>query len=199
MQARRPRAQPEPLLTATRFATMRDLYDELPAIRHSVPLKPGDEEPLAFVRALAKAGKLREASAICAFLMRRREAVWWACQCLRSRPGLAAADDQALLAAEHWARSPSEEARDIAAKWGAAGEQTAPSSWAAHAAGFTSGSVGAGAEGPIRVPAHLTADSARCAILMCEPKLAQMAIPGFLQECVDRALSLLEAPPGAPR
>ena len=144
-------------MTATRFETMRDLFDEFPSLKHSVKLKPGDEEPVAEVHRLTAAGRLREASALCAFLLRRREAVWWACQCLRLRPGLIEADDQPLRAAEHWVRTLSEEARDVAAKWGAAGDQQAPQTWAAHAAGYSSGTIGAGVDGPVRVPPHLTA------------------------------------------
>jgi hypothetical protein len=186
-------------LTVTRFATVRDLFDEFPTLKHSVKITPGDDEPIAFVRGLASEGKLREAAAICAFLLRRREAVWWACECLRSRPGIAAADDQALLAAEHWARSPSEEGRDIAQKWGLAGDQTAPSTWAAHAAGYTSGTLTLQGLEPVRVQKHLTVECARCAVLMAETKLDQKDIPAFLQGCVDAAIKLLEAPPPAGR
>lgn len=181
-------------MTATRFPTMRDLYDEFPTLMNSAKLVPGNDEPVAFVRRMADEGKLREAVAICAFLLRRREAVWWACQCLRSKPGLAGPDDQAILAAEHWARAPSEEARDIAAKWGVAGDQADPTTWAAHAAGYSGGSVGTGVDGPIRVPPHLTAESARVALLLCETRLPMQEIPEFQHECIDAALRLLTAP-----
>lgn len=181
-------------MIATRFPTMRDLFEEFPSLKNSTKAMADEAEPLAIVSKLAQSGRGREAVAICAFLLRKREAVWWACQCLRLRPVLALPDDQALRAAEHWARSPSEEARDVAAKWGAAGDQTAPSTWVAHAAGFSGGSVGTGVEGPIRAPAHLTAESARCALLLAEPKLEQKDIPAFQQACVDAAMALLTAP-----
>ena len=152
-------------MTATRFETMRDLFDEFPSLKHSVKLKPGDEEPVAEVHRLTAAGRLREASALCAFLLRRREAVWWACQCLRLRPGLIEADDQP------------------------------PQTWAAHAAGYSSGTIGAGVDGPVRVPPHLTAESARCAILLAETRLEQKDAPAFLKQCIDAALALLTAQP----
>lgn len=186
-------------VTATHFHTTRDLFDAFPTVKNSVKIVPGDEEPVAAVRKLADSGQLREASALCAYLLRRREAVWWACRSLRLRPGLADADDQALRAAEHWAQSPSEEARDVAAKWAAVGDQAAPQTWAAYAAGYSGGTLGEGFQRPVRVPVHLTAESARLAVLLCEARLGLPEAQSFLRECVDAALVLLAEPPKAGR
>lgn len=179
-------------MTATRFATIRDLFEEFPTLAQSAKPDSSDVAPVAHVRRLVREGRRREAVAICAYLLRRREAVWWSCQCLRLRPGIVSEDNKALLAAEHWARTPSEEARDIAQKWGLSGDQTAPATWAAHAAGYTNGTMALQWLEPVRVQKHLTVDSARCAVLLAETKLEQKDVPGFLEDCVNAALNLLE-------
>lgn len=65
------------------------------------------------VAALAAAGLLADAVRATAFLLPRREAVWWAVRCVRSVPA-AVADPRtvaALDAAAAWAAAPSDDAR----------------------------------------------------------------------------------------
>lgn len=176
-----------------RFVTARALFEEFPTLPQAVKIAPSDEEPVAFVRGLLAAGKLREASAVCAYLLPKREAVWWVCHCLRARSDIIPANDPALLAAEAWAREPTEEARDVAAQWGKAADQQAPTTWAAHAAGFSSGNLAVLPEGPIRVPPHLTAESARVAILLAECKLEPDAVADFLRACIAAAMRYFDS------
>ncbi len=175
----------------TRFSTTRALFDEFPTLRQAARILPGEDEPVAFVRKLAGEGKLREAVAICAYILRKREAVAWTCHCLRSRPQLAPPDDQAILAAEAWVARPDEEARDIAHRWGQAGDQNKPTTWAAYAAGFTSGNLAVTHEGPIRMPGHLTAESARVALVLAETQMELDEAKVFLKGCLDAALGAI--------
>ena len=175
-----------------RFTTANALFAEFPTLAKAVKVAATDHDPRAFVRTVAADGKLREAVAICAYLMPKREAVLWTCHSLRSRPQLIPAGDQALLAAEAWAREPNEEARDIAAQWGKAADQQEPTTWAAYAAGFTSGNLAVMPEGPIRTPPHLTAESARVALLLAECKLEGEAAREFLRGCLATALRHLD-------
>ena len=154
-------------------------------------LVPTDDDPVAFVNAAAEAGKLREAAAMCAYLLPKRDAVWWVCRALRSRPGLIEPADQALLAAEAWARETTEEARDVADRWARASDQQAPPTWAAYAAGFTSGNLAVMPDGPIRTPGHLTGECARVAMVFAECRLDLPEARSFLREAVDAALRWL--------
>jgi hypothetical protein len=176
----------------TRFSTTRALFDEFPTLRQAARVMPNDDEPIDFVRKLAAAGKLRDAVAICAYILRRREAVHWTCRCLRAKPELVPPDDQAILAAEAWVARPGEAARDIAHRWGQASDQLRPTTWAAYAAGFTSGNLAVTHEGPIRVPAHLTAESARVALVLAETSFEGEEAQTFLRQCLDQALHALE-------
>ena len=139
-----------------RFATARALFDEFPTLSRSAKVEIGDEHPVALVKATAAAGKLREATAICSYVLPRREAVWWVCHCIRMRPQAIPAGDQALLAAEAWAHEPSEKTRDIAAQWGKAGDQHAATTWAAAAAGFTGGNLTGNPEQVVRPTPYMT-------------------------------------------
>ncbi|MBL8587048.1 MAG: hypothetical protein JNK46_00825 [Methylobacteriaceae bacterium] len=179
----------------TRFSTTRALFDEFPTLRQAARVLPGEEEPVAFVRQLAASGKLRDAVAICAYILRKREAVAWTCRCLRSKPELTPPDDQAILAAEAWVARPDEEARDIAHRWGQAGDHNKPTTWAAYAAGFTSGNLAVTHEGPIRVPPHLTAESARVALVLAETQMEMDEAQRFLKGCLEAALRALESEP----
>jgi hypothetical protein len=176
----------------SRFATARALFDEFPTLAQATKLEPTDEDPVAFLRAVTGAGKLREAVAICAYLLPKREAVWWTCQCLRSVPQVLQPEDQCVPAAEAWAREPTEEARDIALRWGRASDQQAPATFAAYAAGFTSGNLAELPDGPVRTPAHMTAENARVALVLAECKLEPDAGKDFLRACLSGASRLIE-------
>ena len=182
----------------TRFESTKALFDEFPTLRKAVTLAPTDEDPVGFVRAAVNAGKLRDAAAVCAYLLPKRDAVWWVCRALRSRPGLIDPGDQALLAAETWARETSEEARDIADQWAKASDQQAPATWAAYAAGFTSGNLAVMPDGPVRTPAYLTAECSRVALVFAECRLAPDEARSFLREVVEAALRWLGSGQGTP-
>jgi hypothetical protein len=181
-----------------RFVTARAAFEEFPTLAKAVRLEPTDDDPRDFVRAAMAAGKLRDAAAVCAYLLAKRDAVWWVCRSLRSRPGLIEPASQALLAAEAWAREPTEEARDIAEKWAKASDQQAPATWVAYAAGFTSGNLAVLPDGPVRTPGHLTGDCARVALVFAECRLEAEPARAFLREVVEAALRWLTSGDGEP-
>jgi hypothetical protein len=176
-----------------RFVSARAVFEEFPTLAQAVKLEATDEDPRDFVRGAAAAGKLRDAAAVCAFVLNKRDAVWWICRCLRSRPGLVEPASQALLAAEAWAREPGEEERVLCDQWARASDQQAPAAWAAYAAGFSSGNLAMMPEGPVRTPGHLTPDSARVALVLAECRLEPEDARGFLREAVDAALRWMTA------
>jgi hypothetical protein len=116
----------------------------------------------------------------------KREAVWWACQCVRQvyGPEPPARVTTALAAAEAWAAEPSEEHRRAAFAAAEAAGTGTPAGCAAVAAFWSGGSLG-----PPNVPAippaeHLTAQGAAGAVLLAgvltEPEKAGEKYRRFL-------------------
>ena len=110
-----------------RFATARALFDAFPEVSGKVAAKPIDQSPVDFLKALASANKLPDAITFCTYLLPRREAVWWACGCVRRLSGEIAPDRAAgLLAAEAWVYEPDDEHRQAALDVGKKGESSNP-------------------------------------------------------------------------
>ena len=101
-----------------------------------------------------------------------------------------------LFRSEAWARDPTEEARDLAARWGKAGDQHAAATWAANAASFTSGNLTGNPDQVVRPPASMTPECVRVALLFVEEKLDLNDGKVFVQACIDAALRFLEGGAG---
>ena len=107
-----------------------------------------------FARGLAEAGKFGDAATFCAYLLPRRESVWWACRSVRTLLGdCAQGDAPCLLAAEAWAQKPDEEHREAALRLGEAGDGDDAATWLAKAAGWAGGMIAANPKNPVPVPA----------------------------------------------
>jgi hypothetical protein len=124
----------------------------------------------------------------------KREAVWWACQCLRSvsAPDVPAAVTSAIQAAEKWAKDPKEENRRATqAAAEAAGLDTA-AGCAAMAAFFSGGSMGPPhLKQPIPPGPTLTARMVAAAVMLAavqlEPEKAPEKYQRFLTHGMDLA------------
>src|SRR5215467_11903561 len=127
-------------MSRVRFATARALYETFPADVTRITVAPTDEAPVTFLKNLSDSGKLEDAVTFCAYLLPRREAVWWACRSARTAPGRIA-DERApaLLAAEAWVSDPDDEHRQTALEVGIKGHCDDPLTWVALAAGWAGG------------------------------------------------------------
>ena len=95
-----------------RFTTARELFEAFPTARDDIGAEPTDEGPWAFLKTLLASPTPEDAIAFCAYLLPRREAVWWACQCVRVlAPPRDEAEQAALDTAETWVREPEESRR----------------------------------------------------------------------------------------
>lgn len=92
-----------------RFATARQVFEAFPTAAADIEVQPGDDAALDFARKLLAPGRRFEAVVYIAYLLPRREAVWWGCQCVRAISGNKT--DDALLSAEAWVREPEETTR----------------------------------------------------------------------------------------
>jgi hypothetical protein len=148
-----------------RFVAAGDVFEAFADLRQAVPPPRGDAAPLAYARELLASPRPANAIAFLAHLLPRREAVWWARQCVGALLG-PRAEDAALRAAEAWVRSPEEENRRAALEIGAASDQRLPTTWLALAAAWSGGSMCAPDLKPLPPPKSACAKAANAAIAL---------------------------------
>lgn len=173
-----------------RFTTAREVFEAFPAARDDIEAQPTDDPPLVFMTALAASPTPEDAIAFCAYLLPRRAAVWWTCQCVRALiPSPTSEEEAALAAAEDWVREPEEHRRRAALAIGMQGDRRAPTTWAALAAAWSGGSMTDG-EQPAPSPPHLTAKAARAAVLTALARVGAKERALRLRACLDGGLKL---------
>ena len=147
-----------------RFTTARQVFETFPTIAADIEVEPADEAPLEFARKLLGPGRRFEAIVFIAFLLARREAVWWGCQCVRAVNGNKA--DDALLAAEAWVREPEEATRRAALNIGWSRDPRLATTWLALAAGQSGGSLAPEDAHPVAPPPQATALDVKAAVIL---------------------------------
>lgn len=173
-----------------RFPTAKSLFEAFPEAGEDIAAPPTEEPPLTFARRLAAGETPEEAITFCAYLLPRREAVWWACRCVRALvPQPAGEEAAALAAAEDWVREPEDGRRRAALALGSAGDHGRPATWAALAAAWSGGSLVEGHTVPC--PPHLTAKAAQTAVLTALAHVDAHERGGQLSACLETGLSLL--------
>jgi hypothetical protein len=157
--------------------------------------------PAEFLARLGETGMTQDAVGFLAYALPKREAVWWACQCVREA-GLDSSDNAkaALLAAAHWVADPSENHRR-AAHAAAERAESAPESFVALGAFFSGGSM-APPEAPEVKPAEdLTPCMVMNAVLMAavvkEPEKAPQKYRRFVELGIQSANQPLPTGKGA--
>jgi hypothetical protein len=174
-----------------RFATARDVFEAFPTAQEHIKTAPSELPPVAYLRELAKGGTPDEALAFCAYVLPRREAVWWAIQCVRGLLGEPTeADESALSTAEEWVREPGEANRRRVLATGLAANRRNASTWVALAAGWSGGSMLAGDIGGPAAPPQLTAQSAFTAIEIALGGKKDRAAE--ISRCVERGVRIIE-------
>jgi hypothetical protein len=147
-----------------RFTDAKQVFDAFATAAADIGATPADgEAPLDFLRRLARGTHPAQAVAFCAYLLPRREAVWWACQCVRAIEPKSP-EDAAFSAAERWVMEPEEERRRAALEIGMTGGSKIAAVWLARAAGWSGGSLGPADRAPMPPPAYMTAKAANAAI-----------------------------------
>jgi hypothetical protein len=180
-------------MTRVRFHSARSLFEAFPEVATKIAEPATDESPLVFARNLADAGKFGEAVTFCAYLLPRRESVWWACRSVRALLGdRARGQAPCLLAAETWAQKPDEEHREAALRVGAAGDGDDPATWLARAAGWAGGMLISNPKNPVPVPHYMTARASRIAVLLSARFVPPSEREARLAACVAAAAKLAE-------
>ncbi len=176
-----------------RFATARDLIAAFPYARHEVRTAPTEQPPIEFIEALLAAGSLRDAISYCANLLPRREAVWWACQCVRaSKKSLLPHEMEALEAAEAWVQTPEEGFRQRALELGGDEPSDSGAMWACRAAAFSGGIVSNTSRGPVRALPEATGRAARAAVLIAATAVERDVRDKYFRSCIRECLELVQ-------
>jgi len=176
-----------------RFATARALFEHFPGAQERIRAAPTEASPPHFAKDLVSSGKTEDAISFCAYLLARREAVWWGCRSVRALLGDALGNDQdALRAAEAWAQEPGEEHRLRAYEIANRSDRDSPTTWLALATAWSGGSMLPRARKPVPAPPQLTAQATRTAILLAARLVKPPERDKRLRTCVEDALTIAE-------
>ena len=177
-------------MAKTRFLTARDLYEAFPVAQDDIGLEASDEGAIPFLQELIDKRKWNAAVSYCAYLLPRREAVWWGCQALRQiQPHRAPQDTRAIELAEAWVREPEEDRRLSALNYGNAGDHRAPATWMALAAGWSGGNVMPDF-GHAPAQPYQTARAIRAGLLGAMAWVPTDTMPTVMKPCLEEGIKL---------
>jgi hypothetical protein len=174
-----------------RFTTIKDLLGAFPTAAAEVGVESSDEPTLDFLRRSVAAGDFRAAISLCAYLLARREAVWWACGCLRPLEPRAPGESRCLDLAEDWVRVPEEEQRRAALDMGLQSSRKLPATWVALGAGWSGGNMSSSDTYRIAPAPQLTAQAVRGALLIAAATPPAEASKARQKEWIGAATRLL--------
>jgi hypothetical protein len=178
-------------MPSLRFATVRDLFDAFPTAQDDVGIEPTDELSLDFLRTQIQKGRWDEALSYCAYLLPRREAVWWGCQSLREiLPQSSPQELAALGIAEAWVKEPDEASRRAALDLGNGGDHRSPSVWMALAAGWSGGNMVKPEQGNVPAAPHATARAVRAGLLIARCRVTPAQTPALFKTCLESGMRL---------
>jgi hypothetical protein len=174
-----------------RFNTASDVFEAFPSLSEEVSAVPTVDPPLAYLRQLADSRTPEDAITFAAYMLPRRETVWWSVQCVRAlAPPQTESEDRAIKMAEVWVREPEEHRRKAAMDIGMKLDKNNPSTWVALSAAWAGGAMTAGDhQGPPN-PMQLTPQAARIAILIALSRGASADRQAAIKLCIDGANKL---------
>ena len=173
-----------------RFASASSVFDAFPDLRRVAATPAESAAPLDHARALL-ASRPPEAVMFIAHLLPRREAVWWAVQCVRGLLG-ARSEDEAFHAADAWTRAPEEVNRCGALAVAGSADQEAPTTWLAFAAGWSGGSVTPPGQQPLPAPASACALGANTAVMLAAARGDPREVAGRIKACAEAGIRFAE-------
>jgi hypothetical protein len=169
-----------------RFETARDVFEAFPAAEFELSIEPTDDPSLDFLASLTSGGEFDKAVGFCAFLLPRREAVWWGCRTVRKFvPKRTLDEEEGIRVAEDWVNDPDEERRRIALELGTRYSSKLATTHLAQAAGCAGYSFNIGAGDPIPLRPEQTARCVRSAILIAASRLSFEERPDLMRACLE--------------
>ncbi|POR51438.1 DUF6931 family protein [Bosea psychrotolerans] len=182
-----------------RFLTARDVFEAFPTAGEDIEAAPSDAAPRDFLVGLIDSKTPEDAISFCAYLLPRREAVWWGCSCVRGladeRERQQIEQNRAFQAAELWVKDPQQSRRIEALRIGFASQRADASTWLALGAAWSGGDMADNPHAPVMAPPHLTAKAIRAAVLIALARNATQERRARLTTCIDHGLKLLQRRP----
>jgi hypothetical protein len=180
-------------MSQTRFVTTLALFETFPPSVTGIAADPTDEPPTTFLKRLSAQHKFEDAITFCAYLLSRREAIWWACGCVRGMLGeIDASRAGSISAAEAWVYDPDDEHRRAALEIGTRGDSNDPLSWLALGAGWSGGALVPHPQVLVPAPAYMTPRAARIAILLSARGSRPEQYTARMQACIVDGIRLAE-------
>jgi hypothetical protein len=167
-----------------RFVSAHGVFEAFPDLSYVMISPANDVDPLAYARALSTSGRPSDAILFISHLLPRREAVWWAIQCVRALTTWDDADE-ALRAAETWVRTPEDDNRRAALVIANDSDRRKPTTWLAFAAGWSGGSMVPPDQNPTPPPSGACATAANTAIMMAVTAGDPRAILDRIAACAE--------------
>ena len=180
-------------MSRVRFATAQAVFETFPELAEKIAGPAGNQPPIDFLKRLAADGRIGEAVTFCAYLLPRREAVWWACGCVRMLSADLAKDQAAgLLAAESWVRQPDDAHRQDALEIGTRGDGKDAVTWLARAAGWSGGFRNSSQNRQDPIAPFMTARAVRIAVLFSAAKTSGAERLERMQTCIAEGIKLAQ-------
>lgn len=174
-----------------RFTYARDVIDTFADLKLVTAAPSDDAAPLDHARALLASPRPSHAIIFIAHLLPRREAVWWATQCVKAMLG-ARADDEAFRAADAWVRTPEEDKRRAALEVANSADHRASTTWLAFAAGWSGGNLSAADQEPAQPPPAACAMAANAAVMLAAAAGDPLGVTKRIKACADAGIRFAE-------
>lgn len=175
-----------------RFTSAIQVFEAFPSAAGDIEQAPADLHPLTYLQQLQESPMPEDAIGFCAYMLPRREAVHWACHCIRQTSSTLDPENEDLLAAaERWVANPGEDNRRLALDAGLAAVNNGPAAWTALAAGWSGGSLVGEPHQPVPPPPHITAQLVRAAVLTTLAKVPPKKRREHLNGAVRAATELV--------
>ena len=179
-------------MTGSRFSSARDVFAAFPSAQQDISAEPNDEPPQAFLERLRRGRTPEDAVSLLAYVLGRREAVWWAVQSVRLLARISAGqEDTPLQAAEAWVRDPDDLTRRGALRLGMTGNHRLATTWVALAAGWSGGNIGPSHHALVPATPEMTPKAVRTAILVALATVNARDRENRLQACIDMGIPLM--------
>jgi hypothetical protein len=181
-------------MSRLRFTTARSLFQSFPESAAEFTVTPTDDAPIVFLQSLSAQEKFEDAVTFCAYLLPRREAVWWACGGVRTfLGGSLQGPATCLVAAEAWVHAPDDEHRRAALEAGTEADSNDALTWLALAAGWSGGMLSSHPKAPVPVPPYMTPRAVRIAMLLSARFIKSADRTSAMQTCIMDGMKLANA------
>lgn len=173
-----------------RFTKAKQVFETYPELSETVSEPGGDVAPEDYTIELQDSEEPNTAIEYFAHVLPKREAVWWAMNCVKGLENVTSEHDREILKlSENWVREGDEEARAAVHAAAEAAKSDSASVWVGFAAGWSGGSLSPNPEYRVEMPDHLTAKAVNAAVLIALGKLLPDEREQALRSCLSAGLS----------